>query len=192
MPIDLKLEPFNTLVGTWDIEATHPMFPSAVVHGTAEFEWLEGERFLLQRSRTDHPEFPDSLIVFGADEEGLSMNYFDSHGVHRIYQREPERRCLEDVATLAGLLAEVRREAQPRRRHDRRTLEVVPRRLDMGRRPCDHVPAQIATASAQRAACTIRRTSRLPSQSRVKGCRWRGPRNVARAGDAALNARVGR
>jgi hypothetical protein len=30
---------FNTLVGTWDIEATHPMFPSTVVHGTAEFEW---------------------------------------------------------------------------------------------------------------------------------------------------------
>jgi hypothetical protein len=40
----------------------------------------------LQRSRTDHPEFPDSLIVFGADSEGLSMNYFDSRGVHRIYQ----------------------------------------------------------------------------------------------------------
>jgi hypothetical protein len=28
------------------------MFPSAVVYGTAEFEWgLEGERFLLQRLR---------------------------------------------------------------------------------------------------------------------------------------------
>jgi hypothetical protein len=52
MPIDAKLEPFNTLVGTWEIEATHPMFPSTAVYGTAEFEWLEGERFLLQRSRT--------------------------------------------------------------------------------------------------------------------------------------------
>jgi hypothetical protein len=61
MPIDPKLEPFTTLVG-------------------------RGERFLLQRSRTDHPEFPDSLIVIGADEDGLSMNYFDSRGVHRIYQ----------------------------------------------------------------------------------------------------------
>jgi hypothetical protein len=87
MPIDPKLELFNTLVGRWEIEATHPMFPSTVVHGTAEFEWLEGERFLLQRSRTDHPDFPDSLIVFGAadDDDGLSMNYFDSRGVHRIY-----------------------------------------------------------------------------------------------------------
>jgi hypothetical protein len=86
MPIDARLEPFNALVGSWEIEATHPMFPSTVVRGTAEFEWLEGEQFLLQRSRTEHPEFPDSLIVFGADEEGLSMNYFDSRGVHRIYQ----------------------------------------------------------------------------------------------------------
>jgi hypothetical protein len=85
MPIDPDLVPFDALVGTWSIEATHPMFPSTVVHGVAEFEWLEGERFLLQRSRTDHPEFPDSLIVLGADAEGLSMNYFDSRGTHRIY-----------------------------------------------------------------------------------------------------------
>jgi hypothetical protein len=86
MSVDLTLEPFDALVGAWEIEATHPAFPSTVVHGTAEFEWLEGQRFLLQRSRTDHPDFPDSLIVYGADEEGVSMNYFDSRGVHRIYQ----------------------------------------------------------------------------------------------------------
>src|SRR5262249_33234722 len=86
MPIDPKLEPFNALVGSWKIEATHPMVADTVVHGIAEFEWLEGERFLLQRSRLDHPDFPDSLIVFGPDDNGLSMNYFDSRGVHRIYQ----------------------------------------------------------------------------------------------------------
>jgi hypothetical protein len=85
MPLDARLEPFDVLVGTWDVEATHPMVPSTTVRGTAEFEWLEGERFLLQRSRTDHPEFPDSLIVFGGDDDGLSMDYFDSRGVHRIY-----------------------------------------------------------------------------------------------------------
>jgi hypothetical protein len=46
---------------------------------------LEGERFLLQRSRTDHPEFPDSLVVSGVDKDELSMHYFDSRGVHRVY-----------------------------------------------------------------------------------------------------------
>ena len=86
MPTDERLEPFNALVGTWEVEGTHPMFPSTIVRGRAEFEWLEGERFLLQRSRIDHPEVPDSLSVFGADDEGLSMNYFDSRGVHRIYR----------------------------------------------------------------------------------------------------------
>jgi hypothetical protein len=86
VPLDPRIEPFDVLVGAWQLEATHPMLPSAIVRGTAEFEWLEGERFLLQRTRNDHPEFPDSLIVFGSDDDGLSMDYFDSRGVHRIYQ----------------------------------------------------------------------------------------------------------
>ena len=80
-----ELAPLKALVGAWTIEATHPAFPSTVVGGEAQFEWLEGERFLLQRSRTDHPEFPDSLIVFGAETDELSMHYFDSRGVHRVY-----------------------------------------------------------------------------------------------------------
>jgi hypothetical protein len=86
VPIDPRLEPLNALVGAWAIEATHPMVPDTVVQGTADFDWLEGERFLLQRSRTDHADFPDSLIVFGSNEDGLSMHYFDSRGVHRVYQ----------------------------------------------------------------------------------------------------------
>jgi hypothetical protein len=86
MPVDPQLEPFDVLVGAWELEATHPAVPATIVRGTAEFEWLEGERFLLQRSRTDHPEFPDSLIVVGADDEGVAMNYFDSRGTHRIYR----------------------------------------------------------------------------------------------------------
>lgn len=86
MPLDPLLQPFDILVGSWELEATHPQFPSTVVRGTADFEWLEGERFLLQRSRVDHAEFPDSLIVLGAGDDGLAMDYFDSRGVHRVYQ----------------------------------------------------------------------------------------------------------
>jgi hypothetical protein len=84
-PGDDALAPLNKLVGSWTIEATHPAFPTTVVGGQADFEWLEGRRFLLQRSRTDHPEFPDSLIVFGQFQDGLAMQYFDSRGVHRVY-----------------------------------------------------------------------------------------------------------
>jgi hypothetical protein len=82
---DDALALLNKLVGSWAIEATHPALPTTIVGGLADFEWLEGRRFLLQRSRTDHPEFPDSLIVFGEFEDGLAMQYFDSRGVHRVY-----------------------------------------------------------------------------------------------------------
>jgi hypothetical protein len=89
-------------VGSWTTEATHPAMPGVVVHGTVVIEWLEGERFLTHRGRTDHPDFPDSLSVIGhmgkdrvgsdddavltgADELQLHMHYFDSRGVFRIY-----------------------------------------------------------------------------------------------------------
>jgi hypothetical protein len=69
------------------------MFPGEVVGGRATFEWLEGERFLIQRAQADHPEFPDSISVIGAtDGDGLSMHYFDSRGVHRIYRVSIEGR----------------------------------------------------------------------------------------------------
>jgi hypothetical protein len=80
------LEPLNALVGEWTTEATHPEYPSTVVHGHAAVEWLEGERFLIHRSRTDHPDFPDAIAIIGAPTEGLSMHYFDSRGVFRIYE----------------------------------------------------------------------------------------------------------
>jgi hypothetical protein len=83
---DPALEPFDALIGTWDTEATHPQV-DAVVLGSVTFEWLEGGRFLVQRSRNDHELFPDAISVIGAPEtgEGLVMEYFDSRGVRRTY-----------------------------------------------------------------------------------------------------------
>ncbi len=73
------------LVGTWTSEATHPAVPGIIVPGTASVEWLEGERFLIWRARSDHPDFPDSLSVLG-DTDGLRWHYFDSRGVHRLLE----------------------------------------------------------------------------------------------------------
>jgi hypothetical protein len=73
------------LVGTWTTEATHPQVPGTVVQGRTEFEWLEGERFLIVRARLDHPDFPDSISIIG-DTDGLQMHYFDSRGVYRILE----------------------------------------------------------------------------------------------------------
>ena len=96
------LERFDQLVGTWITDVTHPEYPGVVVHGTAVIEWLEGERFLIHRARTDHPDFPDSISIIGvterdrvdnqpdsdpadATESPISMYYFDSRGVFRVY-----------------------------------------------------------------------------------------------------------
>ena len=95
-----RLQPLARLLGRWTTEATHPMLPGVVVHGSATVEWLEGERFLLVRSHTDHPDFPDALSIIGdlahdraeggrgadADASGegpLQMHYYDSRGVYR-------------------------------------------------------------------------------------------------------------
>jgi hypothetical protein len=98
-----SLEPLKRLVGTWTTEATHPALPGVVVRGSIVIEWLEGERFLIQRARTDHPQFPDSMSVIGFtgrdrvdgaggagpagdDDARLTMHYYDSRGVFRVFE----------------------------------------------------------------------------------------------------------
>ena len=80
------LAPFAALVGTWTTEATHPSMDE-IVPGRMTVEWLEGRRFLVQRSVNDHEAFPDAICVIGPPESGdrLVMEYFDSRGVRRTY-----------------------------------------------------------------------------------------------------------
>ncbi|HEY2734603.1 MAG TPA: hypothetical protein VGI70_11495, partial [Polyangiales bacterium] len=68
-----------------------------VVHGSADAEWLEGESFLIMRSRVDHPQFPDMITITGFTgrdrvdgsatdaNRQLTMHSFDSRGVFRVY-----------------------------------------------------------------------------------------------------------
>jgi hypothetical protein len=81
---DPMLEPFDALIGTWATEATHPLV-EGLVPGSVTFEWLEGQRFLVQRARNDHELFPDAIWVIGASAAGggLVAEYFDSRGVRR-------------------------------------------------------------------------------------------------------------
>lgn len=79
------LDPLHVLVGAWATEMTHPAFGGTIVTGSCSFEWLEGRRFLLQRSVTEHPDFPDSLSVVGVIDGERSLHYFDSRGVFRVY-----------------------------------------------------------------------------------------------------------
>ena len=80
-----ELHGWQRLVGTWAIEATHRGLPDTVVTGQALFEWLEDQRFLIQRSHYDHPEIPDAIAVTGLIDGKPSMHYFDPRGVHREF-----------------------------------------------------------------------------------------------------------
>ena len=96
-----SIEAFGALVGEWTTEATHPMLPGVLVRGTASIEWLEGERFLVVRARSDHPQFPDSLSVIG-ETDGMRMHYFDSRGVYRVYETAITDRSWEWSRTFPG------------------------------------------------------------------------------------------
>jgi hypothetical protein len=102
------LESLGRLLGAWNTEATHPALPGVVVPGTADIEWLEGNRFLIQRTRAEHPDFPDAVSIIGlmdrdrvepaqspgaaaantteAPTPRLCMHYYDSRGVFRVYE----------------------------------------------------------------------------------------------------------
>lgn len=86
------VEAFRPMLGEWSTEAIHPSLPDTVVPGRTSFEWLEGEQFLILRSRNEHPDFPDSISIIGAtdEDEGLTMHYFDSRGVFRLARTSME------------------------------------------------------------------------------------------------------
>jgi hypothetical protein len=80
-----QLEVLRALTGTWTSEGSHPLLPDAVIRGRSTFEWLDGGRFLIWRSHCDHPEIPDAVSVIGVTDNRLSMHYFDTRGVFRVY-----------------------------------------------------------------------------------------------------------
>jgi hypothetical protein len=109
MTTEPVLVALNQLVGTWTTEATHPAYPGVVVRGNAVIGWWEGERFLIHRARNEHPDFPDAISIIGITERDradeapdtapaaqsrLSMHYFDSRGVFRVYQASVDDQAL--------------------------------------------------------------------------------------------------
>lgn len=80
-----QLELLGALVGTWTTEGRHPMLPGDDIRGRATFEWLDGNRFLIQRSHYEHPQIPDAIAITGVTDGQLRMHYFDHRGVYRVY-----------------------------------------------------------------------------------------------------------
>jgi hypothetical protein len=88
-PLD-ALEPF---IGAWAVEARHVAMPDTVIRGRSMFEWWGDRAFVLHHSTLDHPDFPDSISVVGATQPdgGLAQHYFDTRGVHRLFDMTFER-----------------------------------------------------------------------------------------------------
>jgi hypothetical protein len=81
------LEPF---VGDWTMAVAFEDMPPVTDSGArVSFEWLLGERFLIERWEVPVPEAPDGIAIIGADPEregNYLQHYFDSRGVARVYK----------------------------------------------------------------------------------------------------------
>jgi hypothetical protein len=77
-----ELSKLEVLIGEWRAHV-----PGMEANARITFEWLEGGGFVIQRSTIDKPEFPNGVMVIGATGPGggLQQHYFDSRGVHRVY-----------------------------------------------------------------------------------------------------------
>jgi hypothetical protein len=78
-----ELSKLEVLIGEW-----RPEVPGADIPAKVTFEWLEGGGFVIQRSTVEATDFPNGVMVIGATGPGggLQQHYFDSRGVHRVYE----------------------------------------------------------------------------------------------------------
>jgi hypothetical protein len=84
----VNLEALEPFIGEWSLAADFPNAPPSDLRGRTVFQWMPGERFLVQRWEVPSPVAPDGIAIIGYDEGrgSLLQHYFDSRGVARIYE----------------------------------------------------------------------------------------------------------
>ena len=96
------MKALDVLVGDWSMAAKPPDAEPWPGGGTISFAWLN-DAWLIQRWEIDLPEAPDGIAVLGpkdapasgedsAESGELVQHYFDSRGVHRVYEMSFEGR----------------------------------------------------------------------------------------------------
>jgi hypothetical protein len=86
---DGSLAALEPLVGEWRMVVAFGGAPPVDAGARVSFEWLPGERFLIQRWEVPIPEAPDGIAIIGTDparEGGYLQHYFDARGVARVYK----------------------------------------------------------------------------------------------------------
>lgn len=87
------LDHLEVLTGHWKMKATFeagyfsPGSPAMTDQGgRTSFAWLEGGLFLIQQFSNPHAAAPDGIAIIGGTRpDSLTQHYYDSRGVHRIY-----------------------------------------------------------------------------------------------------------
>ncbi|SDO37422.1 hypothetical protein [Halobacillus aidingensis] len=84
---DEMLKRLEFFIGEWEIEVIHPQFKTSSIKGQTLFDWMEKEKFIVQRTFIKQMEFPSSTIVYDYDSNTSNylQHYFDSRGVTRLY-----------------------------------------------------------------------------------------------------------
>jgi hypothetical protein len=89
MAVSTHMERLAAFVGEWNVVPEFEGAPPMDGGARMVFEWMSGERFLVQRWEIPVPEAPDGVAIIGADPEsegGFLQHYFDSRGVARVYK----------------------------------------------------------------------------------------------------------
>ena len=85
----MAMDRLEVLVGEWTMEARFPNLPDAGGEADVAFEWMPGQKFIVQRWTVPVPEAPDGIAVIGVDptaEDRYLQHYFDTRGVARVYK----------------------------------------------------------------------------------------------------------
>ena len=74
----------GAFIGEWTMAVGIPDAPQ----GRVLFEWMPGEKFVVERWDIPHPDAPDGVAIMGYDEGRgtLLQHYFDQRGVARVYE----------------------------------------------------------------------------------------------------------
>ena len=86
---DGTLDALAPFLGEWKLLAGFDGTEPADIGARVSFEWLAGERFLIERWEVPIPEAPDGIAIIGGDpdrQDDYLQHYFDSRGVARVYR----------------------------------------------------------------------------------------------------------
>ena len=78
------MQELGAFIGEWTMSVGIPDAPQ----GRVLFDWMPGEKFLIERWDIPHPDAPDGVAIMGFDKARgtLLQHYFDSRGVARVYE----------------------------------------------------------------------------------------------------------